>query len=257
MDQISVPGLVSDRLAQLLQRPGGARMGCHVAMDQSAAPVLNHHEYVQQPKRSRYGDEEITRHDPLCVVSGTSTSASPLGDGPAGASVDTSARCEERPECPSFSTAHWRCAPRPTRDSPSPSVGSSSRNLQRNRRRPGRDFHSPEELPSRSVPTNQGLGTHHDQGVPPFEQSRQQSERNRVAGSIRRAFTPRSLYSASCRRRNKFSASIERDDRSTRPDQRNRVRCKLNQKDENPQHRSMMPRLLSRFEIESIFPLIE
>jgi hypothetical protein len=42
----------------------------------------------------------------------------------------------------------------------------------------------------------------------------------RVAESIRRGSTPCSTYSASCRRRNRFSASIDRFDRSTKPHQR-------------------------------------
>ena len=67
MKQVFIPAFQSNRLAQLLQRPGSTRMGGDIAMDQSAAAVLNYHEYVQQAKRSRYGNEEITGNDPLSV----------------------------------------------------------------------------------------------------------------------------------------------------------------------------------------------
>src|ERR1039457_77131 len=65
VNQELVPVLKSNCLTQLLQRPGGTRMRSDVTMDQASAAVLDHHKYVQQLKRRRDGDEEITRNDPL------------------------------------------------------------------------------------------------------------------------------------------------------------------------------------------------
>src|ERR1035438_10623113 len=67
MKQVFVPLLQSNRLAQLLQRPGRTRMSSDVAMDQTAAAMFNHDEYVQQAKRGGDGDEEIARNEPLGV----------------------------------------------------------------------------------------------------------------------------------------------------------------------------------------------
>ena len=52
-------------LAQLLQRPGGGRMSCDVAVDQASRSVLDDHEDVQHSKARRDGDEEITGEDSL------------------------------------------------------------------------------------------------------------------------------------------------------------------------------------------------
>src|ERR1022692_143643 len=67
MKQVFVLILKSNRLAQLLQRPGRTWMCGDVAMDQAPAAVLNHHEHIQQSKRRGDGDEEIARYDPLGV----------------------------------------------------------------------------------------------------------------------------------------------------------------------------------------------
>ena len=45
--QVFVPVLEPDGLAQLLQRPGGSRVGGDVAMNQTAGKVLDHHEDKQ------------------------------------------------------------------------------------------------------------------------------------------------------------------------------------------------------------------
>ena len=65
--QVFIPALRSNCLTQLLQRPGGTRMGGDIAMDQSAAAVLDHHKHVQESESRSDGDEEITRNDPLRV----------------------------------------------------------------------------------------------------------------------------------------------------------------------------------------------
>jgi len=62
-----VPILQSNCLKQLLQRPGGTRMGGSIAMDQSAAAVLDHHKHVQGSESGSDGDEEIRGNDPLGV----------------------------------------------------------------------------------------------------------------------------------------------------------------------------------------------
>ena len=58
---------VPERLAQLLQGPGRTRMGCDVAMDQTAAAMLEHYEHVQQAKRCGDSDEEVAGNDSLGV----------------------------------------------------------------------------------------------------------------------------------------------------------------------------------------------
>src|SRR5437016_9011233 len=74
---------------------------------------------------------------------------------------------------------------------------------------------SPEEPEARSVPANQGLRAHDDQYGAPCEQPGQQRQAfTRVAASIRLGFTPRSTYRASCRRRNRTSASSDWRDRN-------------------------------------------
>ena len=67
VNQEFVPALVPDGLTQLLQRPGGTRMRRDVAMDQTTAAMLDHHEHVQQPKRRGDGDEEIAGNESLGV----------------------------------------------------------------------------------------------------------------------------------------------------------------------------------------------
>jgi hypothetical protein len=46
VNQEFVPVLVPDGLTQLLQRPGGTRMRRDVAMDQTTAAMLDHHEHL-------------------------------------------------------------------------------------------------------------------------------------------------------------------------------------------------------------------
>src|SRR5207302_10438481 len=47
------------------------------------------------------------------------------------------------------------------------------------------------------------------EGVSPLRNLESIASEIRVTGSIRRGFTPRSTYTASCRRKNKFSALID------------------------------------------------
>ena len=42
-------------------------MGGDIVMDQTAAAMLNHHEYVQQTECYGDGDQEIAGNDSLCV----------------------------------------------------------------------------------------------------------------------------------------------------------------------------------------------
>ena len=60
MQQVFVPLLRSNRLTQLLQRPSRSRVRGYIAMDQSAAAVLDHDEHVQLAKRCSDSDEEIS-----------------------------------------------------------------------------------------------------------------------------------------------------------------------------------------------------
>jgi len=54
-------------IAQLLERPGGTRMGGDVAMNQASTTVLDHHEHVQQPERGGDGNEIVAGNDSLGV----------------------------------------------------------------------------------------------------------------------------------------------------------------------------------------------
>src|SRR5450631_4113028 len=79
VNQEFVPLFAPDGLTQLLQRPGGTRMRCDVAMDQAATVMLDHHEHVQQSKRCGDGDEEIAGNEsPGRASVERSTSASRL-----------------------------------------------------------------------------------------------------------------------------------------------------------------------------------
>lgn len=72
--------LKTNRLAQLLQRPSRTWMGGDVAMDQTAAAMLDHYEHIQQAKRRGDGDEEITRMIPwACRRKKVDQRKSPLG----------------------------------------------------------------------------------------------------------------------------------------------------------------------------------
>jgi hypothetical protein len=67
VNQELVPVFAPDRLTQLLQHPGGTRMRCDVAMDQTTVAMLDHHERVQQSQRRGDGDEEIAGNESLGV----------------------------------------------------------------------------------------------------------------------------------------------------------------------------------------------
>src|ERR1700676_3073652 len=67
VNQVFVPVLKSNCLTQLLQRPGGTRMGRYITMDQAPAAVFDQHEHVQRRDRGGYGNEEITSHDSLSM----------------------------------------------------------------------------------------------------------------------------------------------------------------------------------------------
>ena len=43
-----IPVIQAEHLAQLVQRPGGARISCGVAVDQAMASMLDDHEHVQR-----------------------------------------------------------------------------------------------------------------------------------------------------------------------------------------------------------------
>ena len=67
VNQELVPSFVADHLTQLLQRPGSARMGGDVAVDQSTAAMLDYHKHIQHTKCRGDGAEEITGYDSLSV----------------------------------------------------------------------------------------------------------------------------------------------------------------------------------------------
>src|ERR1022692_2225419 len=124
VNQELVPVLKSNRLTQLLQRPGGTRMRSDVTMDQASAAVLDHHKYVQQLKRRRDGDEEITRNEPLGVQAQERRPAHISSRPTRRTSQQVLVHRSERLEFPASAGVHWRCVPRPTWDSRSPSGGS-------------------------------------------------------------------------------------------------------------------------------------
>ena len=65
MQQELIPVIRTDYLAQLLQRPGGRRMSCDVAVNQAAASMLDDHEHVQHAEAGCDGETEITGEDSL------------------------------------------------------------------------------------------------------------------------------------------------------------------------------------------------
>jgi hypothetical protein len=65
--QVFVSLFEPDSLAQLLKRPSGTWMARDVAMDQTAAVMLDHHKHVQLPERGGDGDQEIAGNDSLGV----------------------------------------------------------------------------------------------------------------------------------------------------------------------------------------------
>ena len=67
MEQELIPVLQTARLAQLLQRPGGARMSCDVAVDQATTSMLDDHEHVQRAETRGNGDSKVTGNDSLSV----------------------------------------------------------------------------------------------------------------------------------------------------------------------------------------------
>ena len=69
MKQITVVGVKSERLAQLLARPGRCRVRRHIAVNQpSSTALLDHHPYVQEPEGACHAHEEVARHDRLRMV---------------------------------------------------------------------------------------------------------------------------------------------------------------------------------------------
>ena len=48
VDALGEPVFVADHLTQPLQRPGSARMGGDIAVDQSTAAMLDHHKHIQR-----------------------------------------------------------------------------------------------------------------------------------------------------------------------------------------------------------------
>ena len=61
------------------------------------------------------------------------------------------------------------------------------------------------------MPPNQRVRFHDGEGGSPVNEASQNDERDPCVSSARRGLTPRSAYRASCFRRNRFSASWERD----------------------------------------------
>ena len=57
----------SNHFAQLLQRPGGGRMGGDVAEDQATAAMLDDHEHVQRAETGGNGEAKVTGKDSLSV----------------------------------------------------------------------------------------------------------------------------------------------------------------------------------------------
>src|SRR6266404_5941146 len=140
-----------------------------VAMNQTSTAMLDNHEHVQLSKRCRDGEEKVTRNDPLGVQ----------------AQKTRPAHIASRTTCRSFRQILIHCSRRdPNVELQQQFVGDALLaprwilvrhptnellNLERNRRTTGSRLQPPKQLPTRTVPTNQGLGTHHGQGVPPVK----------------------------------------------------------------------------------------
>src|SRR5882757_6847974 len=146
-------------------------MGGDVTMNQAPALVLDHHKHVHQSEGRGYGDEEIAGDDPLSLqaqegrpapITSRSTSRTPskiLVHGP-GRHLN--------PELQQQLIGNPLLTPRrilirnPT---------DQCLQLSGNRRSAGTGLEAPEQLPSRSVPTDQGLRTNDNQGIPPVKPS--------------------------------------------------------------------------------------
>lgn len=69
VNQVLVSSVIPERVAQLLARPARTRVCGDIAVNQSPRLLLDDYEYVQQPKRTRHGNEEVAGHDRLRMVS--------------------------------------------------------------------------------------------------------------------------------------------------------------------------------------------
>jgi len=128
-----MPGVIGvrDYFSHLLQRPGSARMRCHVHMPQTAAAVLDDDEHVQQPKRRRDGDKEVARKNALRVVLQEDRPALITRGRPGGRLGRYLRTVRGETRTPSLSRNRWQCALQPRSDCSRPSAGSAPGVLER------------------------------------------------------------------------------------------------------------------------------
>ena len=143
-----------------------------------------------------------------------SSSADPLGSGLADVGACICARFGERPGYPPSVAVHWQCVPRPQRG--------FSRAMRRMRRcssagiagRPGWDVRRHSNFQALRCLRSNVSGRTTTNASRQSKSLDSSTSRTRVTGSIRRGLTPRSMYRVSCRRRKRFSALIDRLDRT-------------------------------------------
>ena len=143
-----------------------------------------------------------------------SSSADPLGSGLADVGACICARFGERPGYPPSVAVHWQCVPRPQRG--------FSRAMRRMRRcssagiagRPGWDFRRHSNFQALRCQRSNVSGRTTAHASRQLKRWDSRTSRTRVTGSIRRGLTSRSMYRVSYRQRKRFSALIDRLDRT-------------------------------------------
>ena len=220
VDQVPIGVVESNDLPQLLQGPCRTRVRRDVDAHQSAAAVLDDHEHVEQSECRRDRDEEVTGDDRVRVIAqeGRPTLIATRRPGGRFGMYFRTVRGETR--MPSFSSNSLAM-----RSSPQSGFSVAMRRISWRSSsgiggRPGRDL----KRQNRRQPARcQRISV---SGRTTTRASRQSKSRDstasdtRVAASTRLGLTPRSWYSASCRRRKRFSASTDRrrlSDNTTRP----------------------------------------
>ena len=67
-DGVPIGAGVGERLAQLLDDPGGRGMASDIEVYDSAAPMFDHEEAVEQLECDRRHREKVKRHDDLAMI---------------------------------------------------------------------------------------------------------------------------------------------------------------------------------------------
>ena len=221
MNQVLVAFGISDDLSQLLQRPACARACGDVHVRQSACAVLDDDEHVQHPKRRRDGDEEVAGEDPPCDdSSGMSTSAGRRGGRPGDRFGKYLRTVRGEIRIPSLSSSSLAIRSWPHSTFSRAILRISSRSSFGIGGRPTRDFIRQRSLQPARCQRIIVAGCTTTNALRQSKSLARTAKLTRVAASTRRGWRPRSMYSASCRRRKRFSAWIDSVERNSSTSQR-------------------------------------